>query len=530
MQSGVWVWAMTFERSNADRALLGLGFREISTDHPWSRELSLIGSGIADGFQQKLKHGLSERPDETVLSAMTGVGLTLAARGPVALKVPALALGAIASIGYVENAYKNVVDAVPALREAFVSDANLKNNRAVVAQTLGHMAFDTTALLVTGGITAGATRVSRSEISIPALTKDNVYFGERQITVHKRSPIARLYEKSKDSVGKVEQIRPSSEGDYSYSSGTAFSVDKSGRMITALHVVDGSLDVVVVDRKGRPHTASMIDFDRESDLALLRLDDKRSLKAFKPVRLSRTDDLPAPDNSVAIGHPEQSNALHVSPGWSDNVVAQAQKANRTAVPMHVRSGNSGGPLFDLDGSVKAVTVQGAWNPFHTYALTAPASKVSALLERNPEPESNWFARLTGRNRRATDLSETISSSQEGPIGKDTVTKLLGRDPSQALSDKGSHVKFTRVDYGDGNDILFRSAFDAERREIEVRPVAIAGQKLNADLVWSDKNQRSMKIQDARLRVRLGADYEGRSVTIENAPRDAMLPLLGAVGS
>ena len=137
-------------------------------------------------------------------------------------------------------------------------------------------------------------------------------------------------------------------------SGTGFIVDKNGYIVTNNHVVDG-VDRIKVKLHGddTEYTARVIGTDRETDLAVVKIDAKRALA---PVTIGNSDGVQVGDWSVAIGSPfglEASVTLGiVSAVDRPGIGQQFQRFIQTDAA--INPGNSGGPLLNIKGEVIGV--------------------------------------------------------------------------------------------------------------------------------------------------------------------------------
>ncbi len=137
-------------------------------------------------------------------------------------------------------------------------------------------------------------------------------------------------------------------------SGTGFVVDKNGYIITNNHVVDG-VDRIKVKLHGdeTEYKARLIGTDRETDLAVIKIDSKRALA---PVIIANSDGVQVGDWAVAIGSPfglEASvTAGIVSATDRTSIGQQFQRFIQTDAA--INPGNSGGPLLNIKGEVIGV--------------------------------------------------------------------------------------------------------------------------------------------------------------------------------
>jgi serine protease Do len=137
--------------------------------------------------------------------------------------------------------------------------------------------------------------------------------------------------------------------------GSGFIVSADGYILTNAHVVDGAkeVDVKLTDR--REFVAKVIGTDPKSDVALLKID----ARDLPVVRLGSTKDVKVGQWVVAMGSPF---------GFENSVTAGIVSAKSRSlsgdsyVPfiqtdVAVNPGNSGGPLFDMNGNVIGINSQ-----------------------------------------------------------------------------------------------------------------------------------------------------------------------------
>ncbi len=141
--------------------------------------------------------------------------------------------------------------------------------------------------------------------------------------------------------------------------GTGFIVDKNGYIITNNHVVeDGSKIVVTIKGDPGEYRARVIGTDCETDLAIIKIDSRRPLKA---VTIANSESVQVGDWAVAIGSPFglQStvtagivSALGRGPEQLRGEARAFQNFIQTDAA--INPGNSGGPLLNIRGEVIGV--------------------------------------------------------------------------------------------------------------------------------------------------------------------------------
>jgi 2-alkenal reductase len=151
------------------------------------------------------------------------------------------------------------------------------------------------------------------------------------------------------------------------SAGSGFFIDKDGYLVTNWHVTDGGDEFAVIFADGGIADADLVGDDPRDDLAVLKI-------AAKDVRATvsfgDSDTLNPGQTVVAIGSPLGAFTNTVTAGvvsaLGRNEFAQSINPNcqnygnfiqHTATINH---GNSGGPLFNLQGEVIGVNTYGIW--------------------------------------------------------------------------------------------------------------------------------------------------------------------------
>ena len=156
---------------------------------------------------------------------------------------------------------------------------------------------------------------------------------------------------SQDENTNNAMINPNLDGRESLGSG--FFIRSEGYILTNLHVIDGAKKITVITNNDKHFEAKIIGKDEPSDLAVLKIEDKDT--KFKPVKFGNVDDARIGDKILAFGNP-YGLGLSVSQGIisakSRSIGIGEQQYIQTDAA--INQGNSGGPLFNLDGEVIGV--------------------------------------------------------------------------------------------------------------------------------------------------------------------------------
>src|SRR5688572_16683575 len=137
--------------------------------------------------------------------------------------------------------------------------------------------------------------------------------------------------------------------------GSGFIVSQDGYILTNAHVVANADEVTVKTTDRREYTAKVVGADEQTDVAVLKIEAKN----LPTVRLGNPEQLRPGEWVVAIGSPF---------GFENSVTAGIVSATSRSMPggnytpfiqtdVAVNPGNSGGPLFNLNGEVVGINSQ-----------------------------------------------------------------------------------------------------------------------------------------------------------------------------
>jgi len=135
--------------------------------------------------------------------------------------------------------------------------------------------------------------------------------------------------------------------------GSGFVIDPSGVIVTNNHVIDGADQIEVNFPDGTNLAAKLVGIDKKTDLAVLRV---KSDKPLPYVSFGDSTKLRVGDWVMAIGNPfglggsvtlgiVSARNRNINSGPYDDFIQTDAAINR---------GNSGGPLFDMDGNVVGI--------------------------------------------------------------------------------------------------------------------------------------------------------------------------------
>src|SRR5260221_2167684 len=154
--------------------------------------------------------------------------------------------------------------------------------------------------------------------------------------------------------GDDGQGGPSTPGDRSLGSGII--LNSNGYIVTNFHVVDGADRIRVKlndDPPGVLHDAKLIGSDRETDLAVIKIEPPKE-HALTPARLGDSEKMGVGDWVLAIGSPfdlEQTVTAGIVSAKGRNLPNGRQFQSFIQTDAAINPGNSGGPLVNMSGEV-----------------------------------------------------------------------------------------------------------------------------------------------------------------------------------
>lgn len=281
--------------------------------------------------------------------------------------------------------------------------------------------------------------------------------------------------------------------------GSGFVVDPAGIIITNNHVIDKADEIVVNFPNGDKLDAKVIGKDPETDVAVLKVEPKKPLKA---VKLGDSDSVRVGDWVMAIGNPfglggtvtlgiVSARNRHINSGPYDDFIQTDAAINR---------GNSGGPLFNMEGEVVGINTAiisptGGSIGIGFAVPTSTATQVISQLRQFGTTRRGWIG------VRIQNVSEEIAESQG--LTKPRGALVAGVTDGGPAADAGVLapdiiLKFNGKDVADVRGL---------QRVVAQTPV---GDEVDV-VVWRDGTEK-------KLRMKVGRREEGlKRMTSAPAP-------------
>ena len=267
--------------------------------------------------------------------------------------------------------------------------------------------------------------------------------------------------------------------------GSGFIIDEKGIVVTNNHVIDGAEDIVVQVNGEKKFNAKVIGADPLSDIAVLQLDTKDK---FIPVKFGDSDKARIGDWVIAIGNPFGLGGTVTSGIISarNRSIGLSRYEDYIQTDASINSGNSGGPLFDMNGDVIGINTAilgRSGNVGIGFSIPSNSAKIviDQLIEFG-ETKRGWLG------VRIQDVTKEIAEVEnlDEPRGA-LVASVAPNSPSEKAGVKAG-------------DIILE--FNGERiQEMKELPIIVArtavGKKVKVK-IWRNKKEITKTITLGRL--------------------------------
>ena len=177
--------------------------------------------------------------------------------------------------------------------------------------------------------------------------------------------------------------------------GSGFIIDRKGIVVTNNHVIQGAEDIIVSVNGSTEYKAKVIGTDPYMDLAVLQI---VSDEKFETVSFGDSDKARVGDWVIAIGNPYGFGGTVTSGIISsrNRDIGLTRYDDFIQTDASINQGNSGGPLFNLDGEVIGINTA-IWGPGQSGSIgigfaipSNPASNVISQLLKFGETKRGWL--------------------------------------------------------------------------------------------------------------------------------------------
>ena len=230
----------------------------------------------------------------------------------------------------------------------------------------------------------------------------------------RETPVVRAVKRAAVSVVNIHTEKPAPDRDSVFTSGktrkingmgTGVIIDERGYIVTNFHVIE-DVDVIRCSlQDGSDQDATVVSFDREHDLAVIKLNANRT---YRVSAFGTSSDLMLGESVIAIGNAfgyrhTVTTGIISALGRDVEVNEKQSYKNLIQTDASINPGNSGGPLINLDGEIVGINV----------AIRAGAQRIGFAIPI--DDARKIVARLIS--------TEQIDHTVHGLLGKDVKAGL-----------------------------------------------------------------------------------------------------------
>jgi serine protease Do len=323
--------------------------------------------------------------------------------------------------------------------------------------------------------------------------------------------------------------------------GSGFIIDSSGLVVTNNHVIEGADEVSVILQDNTTLKAEVVGRDETGDIALLKV---KSDKPLPTVDFGDSNTARVGDWVLAIGNPfglggtvtagiVSARSRDIRQGPYDDFIQTDAAINR---------GNSGGPLFNMDGQVIGINTA-IFSPSGGsigIGFSIPSNMAKTIVMQLKDfghPRRGWLGvriqQVTPELAESVGLKDTSGAmvagvTDGGPAekskikGGDIILKFDGQDVKDmhalprivAETDVGKKVQV--VLWRDGKELSVDAVLDEKPSEEKLASADATQKPQDAAPAAKDLEGLGMKISpitpDLKDRYQIGADQKGVIIT------------------
>ena len=286
--------------------------------------------------------------------------------------------------------------------------------------------------------------------------------------------------------------------------GSGFIIDKKGIVITNNHVIQDADDIIVRVDGDKEFKADVIGTDPLSDIAVLQLNTKET---FTPVKFGDSDKARIGDWVIAIGNPFGLGGTVTSGIISarNRSIGLSRYEDYIQTDASINSGNSGGPLFNMQGEVIGINtaILGRSGSIGI-GFSIPSNSAKVVIDqliKFGETKRGWLG------VRIQDVTKEIAEIEEldKPRGA-----LVASVAEGSPSDKAG------IEAGD----IILEFNGKEIKEMKQLPIIVAQTEVGKNVevkIWRNKKEISKKVKLGRLET-----SEDFKVTKKATPKDTIV--------
>jgi putative serine protease PepD len=284
----------------------------------------------------------------------------------------------------------------------------------------------------------------------------------RGVTISEDSAIVKAAAKAMPAVVSVVTQQPPAVG-----RGSGYLATSDGYIITNVDVITGASSMtVLIQGDGKPHDARLVDYDCQTGVAVLKVDNVRALPtlAFADpnvlVQGQVVVALSGPFDGSAIT-PAHVSAIHRVVTSVDPTGRVTQYSDTIQTNATIDRGTTGGPLLNVGGQVIGIAMQSLLTSRGGYGLS-----VADIQDDVQQILSTGQVTVSSIGAATTDLAPEVAALSGLPQGAQVVTVAKGSPAAAAglqTSDVIMQIDDVKLDAAHPLSLLLRSRFHPNQR-------------------------------------------------------------------
>jgi len=229
--------------------------------------------------------------------------------------------------------------------------------------------------------------------------------------------------------------------------GSGFIISRDGYILTNYHVVEtalmNELPLIVTLNDGTEYTAKVIGYERNNDIALIKI----AATGLNPAIIANSDNINVGQTVYAVGNPLGELVYTMTDGIVSardrEVLVDGKIINTFQFSAAVNSGNSGGPLYDVNGEVIGiVTAKPRRASVEGIGFAIPINDALAIAMELIE-----FGYLTGRPLLGINV-QTVTAAHAEHWGWVVGARVSAVSPGSAAEKAGLMIGDIIIGLGD----------------------------------------------------------------------------------
>lgn len=198
-------------------------------------------------------------------------------------------------------------------------------------------------------------------------------------------------------INNIKEQQPIPQAEVRYT-GTGFALSNDGYLVTNYHVTAGADSVYIQNREGRYFKAYTVGYDQQSDIAILKVEDKLFRFGKGEVPYSFAPNKRKLGTKVyTLGFPQDE--IVYNEGYISAINGYQGDSSQYRLEISAYPGQSGAPILDANGNVLAmITGKEAESDGTTFAVSSKS--LTKLVQSLPKeanlrlPKANKLSRMT----------------------------------------------------------------------------------------------------------------------------------------